>query len=99
MKAPLRSLLRFTGKGEGKVAAVFGLDPASCHKSVLHLRAGAPEVPVWLFSTQAVPTETEALCERVHVNRGSLALLLEAQRRLWPHWVAIGVTTWAGQHG
>ena len=99
MKGPLRSLLRFVGKGEGKVAAVFGVDPVSCHKAVRHLRAGAPEVPIWLFSTQAVPAETGALCERVHVNRGSLALFLEAQRRLWPHWVALGVTTWTGEHG
>jgi len=99
MKGPLRSLLRSVGKGEGKVAAVFGLAPASCHKAVLHLRAGAPDVPVWLFSTQAVPAETEALCERVYVKQGSLALLLEAQRQLWPHWVAIGVTTWTGEHG
>jgi glycosyltransferase involved in cell wall biosynthesis len=99
MKGPLRSLLRFVGKGEGKVAAIFGLAPASCHKAVLHLRAGAPEVPIWLFSTQPVPPETEALCEQVSVNRSSLALLLEAQRLLWPHWVAIGVTTWTGEHG
>ena len=99
MKGPLRSLLRLVGKGEGKVAAVFGLTPANCHTAVLHLRSGAPEVPIWLFSTQAVAVETASLCQSVHVNRSSLALLLQAQRRLWPHWVAIGVTTWTGGHG
>jgi glycosyltransferase involved in cell wall biosynthesis len=99
MKGPLRSILRFVGKGEGKVAVVFGFTPAGCHRAVLHLRAGAPGVPIWLFSTQAAADETASLCERVHVKPGSLALLLEAQRRLWPHWVAIGVTTWTGEHG
>ncbi|MBZ5618439.1 MAG: glycosyltransferase family 4 protein [Acidobacteriia bacterium] len=99
MKGPLRSLLRLIGKGEGKVAAVFGLTPSSCHTAVIHLRKGAPEVPVWLFSTQAPCAETASLCKWVYVNPGSLALVLQAQRQLWPHWVAIGVTTWTGEHG
>src|ERR1051325_5432834 len=99
MKTPLRSLLRFAGKGEEKVAAVFGLTPAACHRAVVHLRAGAPDVPVWLFSTQSPLTETASLCQQVHVNRGSFALLLQAQSKLWKRWVAIGVTTWTGGHG
>ncbi len=99
MKGLLRSLLRTAGKGEGKVAAVFGLSAETCHSAVLHFRSGAPDVPIWLFSTVAPTAETASLCEQVHVKPGSLALLFEAQRLLWAHWVAIGVTTWTGGHG
>jgi glycosyltransferase involved in cell wall biosynthesis len=56
-------------------------------------------VPIWLFTTQTPHRETVALCERVHVKPGTAALLIEAQRQLWPYWVAIGVTTWTGGHG
>lgn len=99
MKGPLRSFLSLIGKGERKVAAVFGLTPAACHRAVTHLREGAPDVPVWLFSTQAPMAETALLCSHIHVNQNSFALLLQAQHQLWPHWVAIGVTTWTGGRG
>ena len=99
MKGLLRSILRAAGKGEDKVAAAFGLTAADCHRIVLHLRTGAPDVPIWLFATQAPAPDTASLCEQVFVRRSSLALLLAAQRRLWPRWVAIGVTTWTGGHG
>jgi len=95
----LRSLLKFIGKGDRKVAAVFAQTPETCHRAVVHLRAGAPDVDVWLFSTQPVPAETAALCAHVAVGRRSLALLLSAERQLWPYWVAITVTTWTGSHG
>ncbi|HYW47737.1 MAG TPA: glycosyltransferase family 4 protein [Bryobacteraceae bacterium] len=99
MIGALRSLLRFAGKGETKVAAVFGFNPESCYRAVAYLREGAPGVPIWLFSQAAPSEETAALCQVVCVNRSSLALLLEAERRLWPHWVAIGVATWTGERG
>jgi glycosyltransferase involved in cell wall biosynthesis len=54
---------------------------------------------VWLFSTTQPFPETAELCERIHVNRSSLALLLQAERQLWPRWVALSVGTWTGQHG
>jgi glycosyltransferase involved in cell wall biosynthesis len=99
VKGRLRSVLRLAGKRDQKVAAVFGLSPESCHRAVLHLRGGAPDAPVWLFSTVPPWPETEALCERVCVRRGALSLLLRAQAELWPRWVALGVSTWTGEHG
>jgi glycosyltransferase involved in cell wall biosynthesis len=99
MRIQVRSLLKFAGKSERKVAAVFGFAPSECHTAVLHLRKGAPEVPVWLFSREQPFPETSELCERIHVNRSSLALLLQAERQLWPRWVALSVGTWTGQRG
>src|SRR5262249_28181551 len=43
--------------------------------------------------------ETRALCERVYVNEDSISLFIKAQIRLWPYWVAIGVSTWTTEHG
>ena len=98
-KARLHSVLRFAGKRNHKVAAVFGLSPETCHKAVLHVRRGAPAVPVWLFATARPWPETEALCERICVRGGTLSLFLRAQAELWPRWVALGLTTWTGEHG
>ena len=80
----LRTLLNRLGKGERKVAAVFGCLPEECHAAVLHLRHGAPEIPIWLFSNSTPFPETAELCERVHVSRGPALLLLEAQAALRP---------------
>ncbi len=66
---------------------------------MVHLRKGAPDVPVWLFSKVPPLPETAALCERVEVRRSSLLLLLRAELQLWPRWVAISVGTWTGQRG
>ena len=65
----------------------------------MHLKTGAPEVPVWLFATAEPLPETRALCERVYVCRGSLFLFFQAQIRLWPYWVAIAVSTWTAEQG
>ena len=81
---PVRAVLGRLGKSERKVAAVFGGTPEECHAAVLHLRHGAPEIPIWLFSNSTPFPETAELCERVHVSRGSAALLLEAQAALRP---------------
>ena len=99
VKVGLRSFLKWAGKGDRKVAAVFGFTPTACHSVVLHLRKGAPEVPVWLFSTTPPLPETAALCEHVQVHRHSLVLLLQAETQLWRRWVAITVCTWTGEHG
>jgi glycosyltransferase involved in cell wall biosynthesis len=95
----VRSFLSLSGKGDRKVAAVFGLSPAACQTAVMHVRHGAPGVPVWLYSTAQPLAATQALCERVRVRRNSLALLLQAQVELWRLWVAIGVSTWTGERG
>jgi glycosyltransferase involved in cell wall biosynthesis len=84
------------GKGERKVASVFGVSAAACHEAVLHLREGAPGVPVWLFTTATPLPETEALCERIFRNDSGLALIADAERHLWRCWVAISVGTWTG---
>jgi len=99
VKSSVRSFLSLAGKGDRKVAAVFGLSPAACHSAIVHVRHGAPGVPVWLYSTAQPSEATRALCERVRVRRSSLLLLLQAQIELWRHWVAIGVSTWTGEHG
>jgi glycosyltransferase involved in cell wall biosynthesis len=99
VKVGLKSVFAFLGKGEEKVAAVFGISPGPCHAAVTHLKAGAPEVPVWLFATAAPLPETSALCERVYVRRRSWLLFLQAQIQLWPYWVAIAVSTWTAEHG
>jgi glycosyltransferase involved in cell wall biosynthesis len=88
--------LKCVGKGEIKVACVFGVKAAASHKAVLHLRQGAPDVPVWLFTTVNPLPETEALCERVYRNESALALVAGAQWHLWRRWVAISVGTWTG---
>jgi glycosyltransferase involved in cell wall biosynthesis len=95
----LKAVLRLFGKGDKKVAAVFGISPKPCHEAVAHLKSGAPEVPVWLFAVTPPLPETEALCERVFVSRSSVALFFQAQARLWPCWVAIAAGTWTAEHG
>ncbi len=99
MKEALRAVLRAVGKRETKVAAVFAFTPEGAQAAVEYVRRGAPGVPVWLFLQGRALPATTALCERVHLGGSSLALLIQAQRTLWPYWVALGVTTWTGQHG
>ncbi|MBZ5727256.1 MAG: glycosyltransferase family 4 protein [Acidobacteriia bacterium] len=99
MNVRIRSLLKLAGKSERKVAAVFGYNPTGCHAAVVHLRAGAPEIPVWLFTTAQPLPETAALCESVRVSRNSLALLWQAQLGLWRQWVCISVAPWTGEGG
>lgn len=79
------------------MAIVFATTPAGCDRAVRHVRDGAPDVPVWLYSTCAPPAEIERLCERVSVRRGSLALLIAAERESWPRWVALTVAPWTGE--
>jgi glycosyltransferase involved in cell wall biosynthesis len=69
------------------------------HRAVLHLRQGAPGVPVWIFATAPPLDETAAMCAAVRVRRSGLGLLIEAERRTWPFWVALGVASWNGRHG
>ncbi len=99
LKGRLRSLLRRAGKGDKKVAAVFGASAAACHQAVLHLREGAPEVPIWLFTTVEPQPVTAALCERVVRSTNALALAGDAQAQLWRCWVAITVGAWTGERG
>ena len=99
LKSRLRSVLRAAGKGDQKVAAVFGLSPAACRAAVAHVCTGAPGVRVWLYCTAAPSPDTAALCERVCVCRSTFALFLRAEAELWRQWVALGVTTWTGEHG
>jgi glycosyltransferase involved in cell wall biosynthesis len=95
----LREYLRLAGKGERKVIAVFAVSSAAAARAVGHVRAGAPGLPVWLFCAEPPAAETGALCERVFTAPDSLALLVEAQKRLWPCWVALSVGTWTGRGG
>ncbi|MFB3829152.1 MAG: glycosyltransferase [Bryobacteraceae bacterium] len=95
----VREFLKFAGKSGGKVAAVFGVSAEHADRAVRHVRAGAPEVPVWLFSTREPWPQTAAMCERVMVEPDSMALFVEAQKALWPHWVALAVAPWTGGHG
>ncbi|MGA2114040.1 MAG: glycosyltransferase family 4 protein [Bryobacteraceae bacterium] len=99
MKRGLKRLIRLSGKSDRKVVAVFGPDPASCDSLVRHVRQGSRGIPIWLFTTSVPAEETSALCERVLVERGSLALLLRAERDLWACWVALTAGAWNGRHG
>jgi glycosyltransferase involved in cell wall biosynthesis len=95
----MKAWLAFAGKGERKVAAVFGVAPQSCDRAVRYLRAQVPHIPVWLFTTRPPLDETAALCERVVVESDSMALLVAAQKELWPRWVTLSVACWTGEHG
>ena len=99
LKRSLRLVERFAGKSEEKVVAVFGLSSQTSDRAVRHIRAGAGEIPVWLFCTSEPDPDTAALCERVFVRPSSLATLLEAQSLLWHHRVALSVGTWTGEDG
>jgi glycosyltransferase involved in cell wall biosynthesis len=99
-KGRIRSLVQFclrrAGKGDRKVSSVFGVNAEASHRAVLYLREGAPEIPVWLFTTTAPLPETAALCERIYLNTNPFALVAVAESRLWERWVAISVATWVG---
>ncbi len=99
VKAVLKAGIRILGKGDRKVAAVFATDPSVCHSAVLHLIAGAPGIPIWLFTKAEPRQETAALCRRVIVKAGGFGLLLDAERKLWRHSVAISAGAWTGSRG
>ena len=95
----VRALLRFAGKTEGKVIAVFAVSASDAGQSVRYVRNGAPDVPVWLFSLETPARETSALCERVIIRKSSLRLLVAAQGLLWPRRVALSTAPWNGSPG
>jgi len=97
LRGCVRGLLRFLGKSGNKVAVVFGSSQESCHKAVLHLRNGAPGVPVVLFATVKPLAVTAALCECVVVRSRALELVMAAERDLWRRSVAISVGAWSGE--
>jgi glycosyltransferase involved in cell wall biosynthesis len=78
---------------------VFGVEPGACGGAVRHLRTGAPDIPVWLFTTAEPGPDVRGLCQQVCVHPGRLRLLVEAQVRSWPHWVAISAGQWNGERG
>lgn len=99
LKNRLHSLLKRAGKGNQKVAAVFGRSPELCHAAVVHVHNGAPTIPIWLYSTARPSSATAAFCERVCVRHSTIALLVHAEAELWRRWVALGVTAWTGERG
>ena len=94
----LRQFLKFTGKSDRKVLAVFATSSAGAATAVRYLNREVAGVPVWLFSTVPPQPETAGACARVLVEADSMALLVEAQKALWPQWVALTVGTWTGEH-
>ena len=95
----IRALLRRLGKGESKIAIVFGLDAETCHRAVVHLYHGAPGIPIRLLSQVEPTSETAALCQTVYVSRHAVALVASAARLCWRYWVAIAITPWTGVRG
>ena len=95
----VRDYLALAGKRGRRISAVFGISPERCAAAVRHLRGGAPDAPVWMFCAASPDPETAALCERVFVSDDGMGLLIEAEKQLWPHWVALAVSTWTGEHG
>jgi glycosyltransferase involved in cell wall biosynthesis len=84
------------GKGDERVALVFANSAEDCHRAAQHLREGAPDVPIWLFSTTAPRPDTQQLCERVVVRATAFRLLLAAEKHSWRRWVALSVAPWTG---
>ena len=95
----IRKFLALTGKCDRKISAVFAVSPERCAEAVRYLRRGAPDAPVWLFSASAPDPDTAALCEHVFVLEDAGALLIEAEKQLWPNWVALALSTWTGERG
>jgi len=94
----IREFLKLAGKRGHTISAVFGTSPARAPLRALLAprRSGSS---VWLFSTTAPDPDTAALCESVCVLEDPIALLVEAEKQLWPHWVGLTVATWTGERG
>jgi glycosyltransferase involved in cell wall biosynthesis len=92
-------LLGLLFKSDVKIAVVFGTDVESCRQAVLHIRNGAPGVPIRLFSHEEPLPETRRLCQTVHVSLDSLAAIRWAVRQSKLGSVAITVTAWTGVRG
>ena len=90
-----RHVLRSLAPDLPRVVAIFAADPEASLRAVLHVRAGTPGMPVWLFATTAPPAEVVSLCDAVHVRGNPLAAL----RQLSQCRVALGVGTWTGSKG
>lgn len=95
LKRCLKRLLSLAGKSKDKVVAVFAHDLGDAHTLVayLHQQTG---LPIWLFSTAIPSPETARICHRVTVRDSGLALLIQAERELWPHTVALCAAAWTG---
>ena len=94
----VRAFLKFAGKGDDRVLAVFATSTAGAAAAMRYLRCEVPDVPVWLFATIAPPADAAAQCERVLVEADSMALVVAAEKELWPRRVALAVATWTGGH-
>ena len=99
MNRLLHAVLKFAGKSDQRVAAVFGQSPIACHQAVAYLRREQPDIPVWLFATTNPFPETAALCERVVVRHGAAPILYEAEISLWRRKVVLCVGIWNGDSG
>jgi Glycosyltransferase len=94
-----REYLALTGKGDRKIAVIFAVSPQRCAEAVRYLRREVPDLPVWVFSARPPDPETAAVCEQVFVGTDAPALLIEAEKQLWPYWVALSVSTWTRESG
>jgi glycosyltransferase involved in cell wall biosynthesis len=65
----------------------------------MHLRDGAPDVPVWLYCTATPYDDTLPHCERIVVRRSTLSLAVAASRESWPRWVALAIAPWDRRGG
>ena len=97
-RAGIRRLLRYMGKSGTRVAVVFAATPDTCKQVVDHVRSGAPDVPIFVFSKAQPDPATAAVCQQVCVRSSSPALVWNAERMLWHHWVAISAGVWGTAH-
>ena len=95
----IKAWLKFAGKTEGKVAAVFGVSPDACDRGVRYLSQGLPGIPIWLFTNHQPRPETARLCARTFVDSDTMSLLVTAEKQLWPNWVVLTLATWTGERG
>jgi glycosyltransferase involved in cell wall biosynthesis len=92
----VRSFLKFAGKGERKVLAVFATSAEGARRAVRYLRRELPDLAVHLFAAAPPDSETASMCESVIVETDSMALLVEAEKLLWKDQVALCAATWTG---
>jgi len=95
----LKRLLGLLGRSEHKIIAVYAASGSAYQEAVRHVRAGAPEAPVWLLAASPVDAEVARQCERVVQLPAGASLPFRALRILWPHWVALQVVTFTREPG
>jgi glycosyltransferase involved in cell wall biosynthesis len=95
----LRPFPRLIGKTDSKVVVIFVDSAHEAAVAIRHVRAGGVQLPIYLYCREGASRTVEEQCARVTIGRNSFGLLIRAQRELWPHWVALGISAWTRKPG